>query len=169
VYEAINLQPVNPVVILTESDLKNRQIATILKNDLGHQNLIAVANRKQNIQQLRANGIQAVDIPNTLATAVENRLFMPQTYYSIFDSFSTYGIREVLVQNANVEGKRIDDLDFPDEGFMMMIKKSTGIHVPHPTEVLENGDVAVIFGSEQALQVLEDRLGEPGQAALPES
>ena len=169
VYEAINLQPVNPVVILTESDLKNRQIATILKNDLGHQNLIAVANRKQNIQQLRANGIQAVDIPNTLATAVENRLFMPQTYYSIFDSFSTYGIREVLVQNANVEGKRIDDLDFPDEGFMMMIKKSTGIHVPHPAEVLENGDVAVIFGSEQALQVLEDRLGEPGQAALPET
>lgn len=166
VYKGINLRPVNPVVILTESDYKNRRIAIILKNDLGHQNLIAVATRKQNIQQLRSNGIQAVDVPSTVATAVENYLFMPHTYYSIFDSFSAYSIREVLVRNEEVAGQRIEDLSFPNEGFVMMIKKETGLHVPNPDETLDEGDAAVVFGTEEALEEFEDKLGGPGKVTL---
>ena len=159
VYHEINLQPVNPVVILTESDYKNRRIATILKNDLGHQKLLAVANRKQNIQQLRNNGIQVVDIPSTVATAVENYLFMPQTYHSIFDSFSAYSIREVQVNDQALDGQRIADISLPRNGFLMMLKKETGLHMPQEDEVLEMGDVAVVFGTEEALQAFEELLG----------
>ncbi len=160
VYKAINLQPANPVVILTESDYKNRRIATILKNDLGHQNLVAVANRKQNIQQLRANGIQSVDVPSTVATAVENYLFMPQTYHSIFDSFSAYTIREVPILDKAIDGQRLADLSLPSNGFLMMLKKETGLHMPQADEILELGDTAVVFGTEQALQEFEEQLSD---------
>lgn len=165
VYKAINLQPANPVVILTESDYKNRRIATILKNDLGHQNLIAVANRKQNIQQLRSNGIQAVDVPSTVATAVENYLFMPQTYHSIFDSFSAYSIREVPILDKEIDGQHLTDLSLPKNGFLMMLKKDTGLHMPQGDEVLELGDTAVVFGTEQALQEFEEQLSDKGKPA----
>jgi len=157
-YKRINLQPANPVVILTESDYKNKRIAEILKNDLGHANLVTIGLKKQNVQGMRHQGVQVVDMTSTVASAVENYLFMPQTYHNIFDSFSSYGIRELVIQNRHVDGKRLSTVNFPDEGFLMMIKKNGGLHVPHGDDILEKGDVAVVFGNEKALEEFRNKL-----------
>ncbi len=157
-YKLVNLQPSNPVVILTGSDYKNRRIAEILKNDLGHENLIAVAVRKKNVQELKNIGIQAVDIPSTVSSAVENYLFMPQTYHNIFDNFSSFGIRELVVRNENVAGKSLSTLKFPEDGFLLMIKKNGELYVPQDEDTLEVGDVAVVFGNEKSLQEFYEKL-----------
>ncbi len=159
-YRLVNIDSSDPVVILTESDYKNRRIAEILKNDLGHDNMIAVATRKKNVQSLRSNGIQSVDIPSTVASAVENYLFMPRTYYTIFDSFSDYNIREIKIRNEAIQGSLIRDVELPSEGSLMMIKKEGELHVPNGDDVLELGDIAVAFGDENALEAIEEKLGK---------
>jgi len=150
-YKALNLVPKNQIVILTGSEEQNVQIAHMLKNSLQHTKILTYGIKKSSIERFKHLDVESVDLTATLAIALENLIYRPETYHTVFESFQEYTVKEIPITNNRLNGEPIKNLSLHNEGFLMMIKKEGETIIPHGEDRLYMGDVAVVFGSDQAI------------------
>ncbi len=151
VYKQLELKAENYVIILTKSDEKNLAIARILRNDLQHEKIITHASKYRNAETFKSLEIESLYSSQTIATSIENLIFRPDTYHTLFESFESFSVEELTMTNINMEGKKVKDIPFHQDGFLMLIKRDGQMIVPHGEDYLIRNDVAVVFGSDTAL------------------
>ncbi len=165
-YEYMELQPENYVIILTDSDEKNLAVAQILKNDLQHENIISYAADYKNVEIFKVLEIEALYLSQTLATSLENLIFRPATYHTLFESFESYSVEEIPVLNKKLDTMMVREISFHKDGFLMLIKRNKEMIVPHGDDFLMLGDVAIVFGNDTALSDFRNKFIGTSQVRL---
>ena len=151
IYKELNLRCKDYIVILTHTEERNAKIASILKDKLKHGNILTVLSKKSELEKLEQMGVESLDGAQVSATAIENLIFRPATYHTMFESFESFSVEFIKLSNKNVIGHQIKTIPFHQEGFLMMVKREGEYFVPHGDDYLQNGDEVVAFGRQSAL------------------
>jgi Trk K+ transport system NAD-binding subunit len=158
IYKELKLRPKDYIVILSHTEERNAKIASILKDKLKHGNILTVLSKKSELEKLGNVGIESLDGAQVVATAIENLIFRPATYHTIFESFESFSVEVIKLTNKNIIGLQIKKIPFHQEGFVMMIKREGEYFVPHGDDYLQHRDEVVVFGRHSALLDYKDKL-----------
>ncbi|MCD6332313.1 MAG: cation:proton antiporter [Bacteroidales bacterium] len=166
IYKKYHLNPGDYIVILTHSEQRNYHIAQILREKLKHGNIISCANKKEVVNQLDQIGVESLDGAQVIATAIENIIFRPATYHTLFESFESFNVEIIQVQNKAVSNHQIKEIPFHQDGSIMMINRDGEYFIPHGDDYFHYGDKVVVFGRFSAIKDFKLKLVGESQKQL---
>jgi len=146
-YERINLNPGNYVVVETGSDKMNVNICEVLRKELGHEKIISKSGDSQVAEALKQLNVELLDARRVLATTIESLIIMPTTYHALVDTFEDYRVEEIELSMKGVDGLQIKDIPFHKDGTVILIRRGSDVYVPHGDTYLRTGDLLTVFGT----------------------
>lgn len=150
-YERLGLKSKNYVVALTESEEKNLRICQLVRNNLQHERVITQASSQSFENKLRQLEVEYLDKRRVIASTIENLILRPTTYHALIESFENYTLADIEVTNPTIDGQKVKDLIFHQDGSLMLLKRGNEMEVPHGDTHLYLGDTLTIIGSETAI------------------
>lgn len=150
-YDKINLNPGNYVVVETGSDNMNINICEILRRELGHERIISKSGNSKVEEALRGLDVELLDAKRVLATTIESLIIMPTTYHALVDTFEDYRVEEIEVNKKSIDGSQIKDIPFHRDGTVILIRRGSDVYVPHGDTYVRMGDLLTVFGTGTAL------------------
>lgn len=152
-YRYLKIRPVDTVVILTESDIKNVSVAEIIRTQLDHSKIITVTTKPELFQDNRAlSDIQVVNAYEIVANRIENEIMRPTTTQALTDSFGAYSVEEIPVRNNTIDRVYVKDIPFPKSGSLVVVRRENEIFIPHGDTHLLMGDLVTVIGNAAALE-----------------
>ena len=150
-YDKINLNPGNYVVVETGSDNMNISICEILRRELGHERIISKSGNSKVGEALRELDVELLDARRVLATTIESLIIMPTTYHALVDTFEDYRVEEIEINKKSIDGSQIKDIPFHRDGTVILIRRGSDVYVPHGDTYVRMGDLMTVFGTGTAL------------------
>lgn len=157
-YQSLNLRPEHHVVVVTGNSQLNMDIAYLLRNSLNHGKIITKVNGQANAAKLKAQDIQVIDLPTTIATNMENMMFRPAVYHTLIENFGSYTVEEIIMTNSDLDRRKVKSVPFHAEGTLVLIKRNREILVPHGDTRLLYGDMITVVGNATALEDFRTKL-----------
>lgn len=151
-YTQLNLQPTNYVVAITESEIKNTQIARLLKQEFNHPKIIGKSSNiliEQQFQQLK---VEYLDVTRLIATTLESLIVRPTTYHALVETFENYNVEDIQITNKAISGTQIKDLPVDEDGVLILVRRGERMEIPHGETYLQKGDIVTVMGTEASLQ-----------------
>lgn len=157
IYNKLNLQPHNYVVVNTESEIKNTEICQMLKEDLGHHKIISKSSTYHIERQLQKLQVEYVDVTRTMATTIENLILRPSTYYTLVETFENYKVEDIAITNSHISGMQIKEFPFHRDGALILVRRGHMVEIPHGDTYLQYNDIVTVLGTETALQDFREK------------
>jgi len=158
IFQKIQLNPNDYVVIETGNKDKNYQVAKMLVEEFKHRNIIVRVRRLSNESRFKSLGVETVDARGVVATTIENLILRPTTYHTLIESFEEFSVEEIVVTNPALEGKFLRDIPFNHNAIVMLIKRDGQSFIPHGDIAFRQGDMIHIFGTDNALEAAREVL-----------
>jgi Trk K+ transport system NAD-binding subunit len=70
----------------------------------------------------------------------------------------TMFVHIVIPQDATVVGKRVKEIDLPEDSLIVSVQRGKKQHVVHGNTVLQSGDKITVFTEEECFPSVRDRL-----------
>ena len=151
-YRQLKLTPDNYIVIETGDDEQNLEISQMLRNEFQHKKIISRISRFSLNQKFLQLGIETIDITQILATAIENLIIRPTTYYALVESFENFSVEEILITNSKIDGLQVKQVSFHKDAILIMVNRENSFFIPHGDTYFKKGDVLLVFGTQTAFE-----------------
>jgi len=158
-YQEIKLKPDDYVVVECGSDETNIAVSSLLRNNFLHEKIIARSGSTRFEQKFKQIGVDAVDARRVIATAIENMIIRPTTYYDLVESFENFSLDEIPVLNREIDGRPVKTIPFHHDAILMIVKRGNESFIPHGESYLRIGDILHVFGTETALEDTRKKVG----------
>ena len=152
VFENLELDKINYVVVLTNSDEENIKICKMLRNEFQHENIIGKTLSLSIEQQLIQLDVEALDVTRIIATTIENLIIRPTIYHTLVETFENFNIEEIQIINPEINGKYLKEIHFHQNISVILIKRDNEMKIPHGDSILNTGDVLFVIGTNTALE-----------------
>ncbi len=159
-YINLKLKPENYVVIETGSDKTNMKISKLLRKEFLHERIITRSGSLKIEQELKHQGVEAVDSRRVMATTIENLIVRPTTYHDLVESFENFSLDEITVLNKDMDSRQVKTIPFHNDAILMIIKRGNESYIPHGETYLRTGDILHVFGTDTALEDTRKKVGE---------
>ncbi|RLD90230.1 MAG: hypothetical protein DRJ09_04835 [Bacteroidetes bacterium] len=159
-YTELQLKPENYVVIETGSDETNMIISKLLRKEFLHERVITRSGSLKIEQELKHQGVEAVDARRVMATTIENLIVRPTTYHDLVESFENFSLDEIPVTSNEMDGRQVKTIPFHNDAILMIIKRGNESYIPHGETYLRTGDILHVFGTDTALEDTRKKVGE---------
>jgi len=106
-YQDLNMNPADFVIVETGSQEKNHEICKLLRNELLHDNIITRSSTLSIELKLKNLGVETIDVIGVLATTIENLILRPTTYHALVESFENFSVEEILITNKKIDGLQL--------------------------------------------------------------
>ncbi|MBE0666369.1 MAG: TrkA family potassium uptake protein [Bacteroidales bacterium] len=159
IYGKLKMTPSSYVVVETGSDESNIRICEMLRKELNHEKIIAMADGLAIEQKLKKLDVNAIDVRRVMATTIETLIVRPTTYNTLIETFENFRVEEIPVTNPEIDGNRIKEIPFHKDAILIMIKRGNTLFIPHGETYLKTGDIMSIFGTGSALESTREKLG----------
>jgi Kef-type K+ transport system membrane component KefB/Trk K+ transport system NAD-binding subunit len=123
-------------------------------------NVIARADDPQLLRQLQAMGVRVVQSGLALALALEGALRFPAAFTSLVEKGDEFDLLDVQLRNPRLMGKALRHIQLPGQALVLGIKRREGVVVPHGDTTLAKGDILMLAGSPDSLQMASGFLSE---------
>ncbi len=158
-YREIKLKPEDYVVVECGEELVNLAVSSLLRNEFLHEKVITRSGSARFEQKLKQIGVDAVDARRVIATAMENMIIRPTTYYDLVESFENFSLDEITVLNRDIDGRQVKTIPFHHDAILMIVKRGHESFIPHGESYLRIGDILHVFGTETALEDTRKKVG----------
>ena len=158
-YEELNLNSLDFVIVETGSPKKDLEVCKILRTELMHDNIITRANTSDIELKLKNLGVETIDVIGVLATTIENLIIRPTMYHALVESFENFSVEEIQITNKNIDGLQVKEVPFHKDAIMIMVKRENSFYIPHGDTYFRTGDTLHVFGTNHALQNTRERVG----------
>ncbi|MCD6543828.1 MAG: TrkA family potassium uptake protein, partial [Flavobacteriaceae bacterium] len=128
------------------------EISQMLRNEFQHKKIISRISRFSLNQKFIQLGIETIDITQILATAIENLIIRPTTYYALVESFENFSVEEILITNSKIDGLQLKQVSFHKDAVLIMVKRENSFFIPHGDTYFKKGDVLLVFGTQTAFE-----------------
>ncbi len=159
-YNKLKLKPENYVVVECGSDSINRAVSKLLRKEFLHERVITRSSSMKVEQQLKHEGVEAVDVRRVMATTIENLIVRPTTYHDLVESFENFSLDEIMVEKKEMDGRQVKTIPFHKDAILMIIKRGNESYIPHGETFLRKGDVLHVFGTATALDDTRKKVGK---------
>ncbi len=153
----LHLKPYNYVVVVTESELKNTRITTMLKEEFLHPKIITKSSSSIIEKNLQKMQVEYLDTTRLMATTIESLILRPSTYHTLVESFENYKLEEITITNPAIQGRQIKELPFHKDGELILIRHQQKASIPHGDTYLHINDIVTVMGTEAALQDFREK------------
>jgi len=152
VLEQVEPHKMDVAIAATNDDQRNSIMALQVKR-LGIKQVIAIARDPAYVSLLEDSGVVCISAPYATAAMVENYLDRP----GVADLFEIEGGVASLIdmevpENAEVVGKKIQDIDIPDECVVAAVIREDNYVVPRGQTEIRSNDHVVFVGTSRAIQ-----------------
>lgn len=158
-YQQLQLNPLDYVVIETGSDKTNMVISKLLRKEFRHERIITRSGSLKIEQELKRQGVEAVDTRRVMATTIENLIVRPTTYHDLVESFENFSLDEIPVTAKEIDGRQVKTIPFHKDAILMIIKRGNESYIPHGETYLRAGDILHVFGTDTALEDTRKKVG----------
>lgn len=158
-YEDLNINASDYVVVETGSQEKNLEICDLLRKELLLENVITRSGKSAIELRLKSMGVNTIDVIGVLATTIENLILRPTTYHALVESFENFSVEEILIINKIVDGKQVKEIPFHKDAILIMVKRGNSFFIPHGETFFRSGDILHVFGTNTALQDTHIKMG----------
>ncbi len=158
IYNKLNMNAMDFVVVITGSADKNIEICKLLRNDLLHDNIISQSHKSDIELNLKNIGVKTIDVTGVVATTIENLILRPTTYHALIESFENFSVEEVLITNKAVDGMQLKEIPFHKDAILMMVKRGNSFFIPNDEIYVHTGDILHVFGTDTALQNTREKM-----------
>ncbi|MDZ7716638.1 MAG: amino acid permease [Balneolaceae bacterium] len=152
ILEQVEPHKMDVAIAATNDDQRNSIMALQVKR-LGIKQVIAIARDPAYVSLLEDSGVVCISAPYATAAMVENYLDRP----GVADLFEIEGGVASLIdmevpENARVVGKKIQDIDIPDECVVAAVIRNDKYVVPRGQTEIHSNDHVVFVGTSRAIQ-----------------
>jgi len=155
--ESISDTRVEAFLALGSSDDDNLNACRVAKaQGVGH--IIAFVGEPIRIPDFRVLGVQTLT-PSLHRSSLLALMARNSAMFTLLTSTEDQrDLREFILFNASLHGKKLMDLKFPSDALVLAIRRDDELIVPHGTTKLATGDHLTILGNLDSLPVLEELL-----------
>ena len=158
-YTELQLKPEDYVVVETGSDKTNMLISKLLRNEFLHERVITRSGSLTIEQELKHQGVEAVDARRVMATTIENLIVRPTTYHDLVESFENFSLDEIPITSNEMDDRQVKTIPFHNDAILMIIKRGNESYIPHGETYLRAGDILHVFGTDTALEDTRKKVG----------
>ncbi|HKI54208.1 MAG TPA: cation:proton antiporter [Anaerolineales bacterium] len=145
---------VDAFIALNASDDKNLDACRIAKS-LGIEHILSFVAEPIRVPDFRGLGVQTLT-PSLHRSSLLALMARNSAIFSLMTSTEDQrDLREFIVFNSSLHGKRLMDLIFPTGALVLAIRRGDELIVPHGTTKLATGDHLTILGNLDSLPELE--------------
>jgi len=124
----------------------------------GIKHILTFVSEPIRVPDFRVLGVQTLT-PSLHRSSLLSSMARNSAVFSLMTSTEDQrDMREFIVFNSNLDGKRIIDLNFPADVLVLAIRRDDELIVPHGTTKLETGDHLTVLGNLDSLPELEELL-----------
>ena len=158
-YKELQLKPEDYIVVETGNDKTNMIISKLLRKEFLHERVITRSGSLKIEQELKHQGVEAVDARRVMATTIENLIVRPTTYHDLVESFENFSLDEIPVTGKEMDGRQVKTIPFHNDAILMIIKRGNESYIPHGETYLRAGDILHVFGTDTALEDTRKKVG----------
>ena len=148
---------VDAFIALSPSDDQNLDACKVA-HSRGIEHILTFVAEPIRIPDFRGLGVQTLT-PSLHRSSLLSLMARNSAVFSLMTSTEDQrDMREFIVFNSSLEGKRLMDLNFPADALVLAIRRADELIVPHGTTKLETGDHLTILGNLDSLPELEELL-----------
>jgi Trk K+ transport system NAD-binding subunit len=139
-------------IAATSNDERNAIVALQLKR-LGIERVIAIARDPDYVSLLEDSGIVCISAPYATAAMVENYLDRPGAAQLFEIETGVASLIDMVVPGeAEVVGRRIQDIDIPEQCVVAAVIRGDDFVVPRGGTEIHSGDHVIFVGPSDAVQ-----------------
>jgi len=157
IMESLSDVRVDAFVALSTSDNENLEACRVAKGT-GVSHILAFVTEPIRIPDFRGLGVQTLT-PSLHRSSLLALMARNSAIFSLMTSTDDQrDLREFIVYNAGLHGKRLMDLKFPSNTLVLAVRRDDELIVPHGTTRLATGDHLTVLGDLQTLPEVESWL-----------
>jgi len=155
--ESIRDTNIDAFVALSPSDDVNYDACRTVRS-IGVEHVLTFVSEPIRVPDFRALGVQTLT-PSLHRSSLLALMTRNSAMFSLLTSTEDQrDLREFILFNSSLEGKRLMDLKFPPDSLVLAIRRNDELIVPHGTTKLVTGDHLTILGNIESLPELEEML-----------
>lgn len=108
------------------------------------------------IQEFRKLGVQTFTMSLYLSSLLALMARNPALFELMTSTTDDRDLREMILMNTNLHGKRLSEVRFPGDLLLLAIRRNDEVIVPHGTTRLAFGDHLAVLGDLDVIQMVED-------------
>jgi Kef-type K+ transport system membrane component KefB/Trk K+ transport system NAD-binding subunit len=157
VLESIPEIHVDAFIALNASDDQNLDACRVARAH-GVDHILSFVTEPIRVPDFRSLGVQTLT-PSLHRSSMLALMARNSAIFSLMTSTEDQrDLREFIIFNSSLHGKRLMDLQFPPEVLVLAIRRDDELMIPHGTTKLATGDHLTILGNLDSLPELEDLL-----------
>lgn len=157
ILESIPEIHVDAFIALNSSDDKNLDACRVARAH-GIDHILSFVTEPIRVPDFRGLGVQTLT-PSLHRSSMLALMARNSAIFSLMTSTEDQrDLREFIIFNSSLHGKRLMDLDMPPETLVLAIRRDDELMIPHGTTKLATGDHLTILGSLDSLPDLENLL-----------
>jgi Kef-type K+ transport system membrane component KefB/Trk K+ transport system NAD-binding subunit len=132
-------------VAVTNMDQINFDACMRVRELFGVKNLVARVGNPDNIPSFAQNGVRPMNTTLASVVTLENLIYRPNVFHLLSHENSDNEVVEVVITNPGIGGRKIRDINVPEEALILMVQKGGIASVPHGNTRLDMGDVITLL------------------------
>ncbi len=150
VSDILDPNKIKPFVTLCQDDKQNLSLSRIAAAK-GIQHIVACVHDLSYIQDFKKLNVQTYIPEKSQSTMLALMARNPDVFSLLTSTTDEKDVREIFLQNPNLAGKRLRDLKLPGDLWILAIRRSGELMIPHASDRLELGDRLTILGTLEEL------------------
>lgn len=161
VSEILDPTKIKTFMTLCQDDKQNLSLSRIAAAK-GISHIVACVHDSSYIEDFQKLNVQTYIPEKSQATMLALMARNPDVFSLLTSTTDERDVREVLLQNPALAGKRLRDSDLPGDLWILAIRRSGELLIPHANDRLELGDRLTILGTIEELDEGYGLLESPG-------
>ena len=150
------------VVATTSDDAVNILACQTARTKFGIEKLVSLVNDPTKSEAFQDLGVSTITPTKATVSSIAELVTLPSLFEWRESVSHTQNATQETVTSNDVDGKRIGDIELPDQCLLVLLQRGTEYIVPTPDVVLEGGDQVVLLGQTDAVETATGLFtGEP--------
>lgn len=158
--EILDPTKIKTFMTLCQDDKQNLSLSRIAAAK-GIQHIVACVHDPSYVEDFKKLNVQTYIPERSQSTMLVLMARNPDVFSLLTSKTDERDVREIIVQNPILAGKQLRDLNLPGELWILAIRRSGELLIPHANDRLELGDRLTILGTVEELdeghELLENR------------
>lgn len=139
-------------IAATPDDDTNLKACLLAKENFNVDNVVARVNAHERVEEFERAGITPVSRPVAIAIAMDNLVLRPDIFGVLAEPAGANEFLQVPVLNNRFIGHPVEQIHLPGDVLIVLVLRADLSFVPHPSTILEHGDVLTIAGDRESVE-----------------
>lgn len=146
------IEQVKTLIALDEHDDLNLRICRQATQIFGVENVIALVQEPSRNPRFRSLGVRIVNMAYSTALILESMAISKDAFSLAADLDEFQEVREVKVQNPGLHGKKISEIDLPEDVHIPLLLRGGSVLTPDESTLLQSNDIVTLVGDEEHVE-----------------